>query len=137
MRESDQSAWKASGPEPPEHPAHRRALCLALRLPVSMRRIVACAGLWAGVFGWLESVDPALSVPVCPRPCAGGKADQNSIVATRVSNCPSNERERDGLWQPGAVHVSNGFLIAVIIGSRFLRVSSLDVKRHVNIACAT
>ena len=35
-----------------------RALCLALRLPVSMRRIVACAGLWAGVFGWFESVDP-------------------------------------------------------------------------------
>jgi hypothetical protein len=27
-----------------------RALCLALRLPVSMRRIVACAGLWGGGF---------------------------------------------------------------------------------------
>jgi len=32
-------------------------LCIALRLPVSMRRIVACAGLWAGVFGWRESAD--------------------------------------------------------------------------------
>jgi hypothetical protein len=35
-------------------------LCLALRLPVSMRRIVACAGLWAGVLGWSESGTRAL-----------------------------------------------------------------------------
>jgi hypothetical protein len=42
---------KATRPTPLEW----RALCLALRLPVSMRRIVACAGLWAGVFGWSES----------------------------------------------------------------------------------
>ena len=41
-------------------PLKSRALCVALRLPVSMRRIVACAGLWAGVFGWLESGRPAL-----------------------------------------------------------------------------
>src|SRR5579862_8217881 len=78
-------------------PLKSRALCLALRLPVSMRRIVACAGLWVGVFGWFESVDPSLSVPVCPRPCAGGKANQNLIVLTRGSNCPSNECDHDGL----------------------------------------
>jgi hypothetical protein len=30
-------------------------LCVALRLPVSMRRIVACAGLWAGVSGGLRA----------------------------------------------------------------------------------
>ena len=70
---------KATRPTPLES----RALCLALRLPVSMRRIVACAGLRAGVFGWCESVDPSLSLPVCPRPCAGGKANQNSIILTR------------------------------------------------------
>ena len=36
-------------------PLKSRALSFALRLPVSMRRIVACAGLWAGVLGWSES----------------------------------------------------------------------------------
>jgi hypothetical protein len=77
-------------------PLEWRALCLALRLPVSMRRIVACAGLWAGVFGWSESVDPSLPVPVCPRPCAGGKANQNSVMLTRGWNSPSNECDHDG-----------------------------------------
>src|SRR5215813_13745231 len=36
------------GPKPLDQPRsgkNRRALCVALRLPVSMRRIVACAGL--------------------------------------------------------------------------------------------
>lgn len=85
MRESDpphllgRQRPEATRPTPPNW----RALCIALRLPVSMRRIVACAGLWAGVFGWSESVGPSLSVPVCPRPCAGGKANQNSIALVR------------------------------------------------------
>ncbi len=74
-----------------------RALCIALRLPVSMRRIVACAGFWAEVFGWTESVDPSLSLPVCLRPCAGGKANQNSIPLTRAANCPSKGCEHVGL----------------------------------------
>lgn len=77
-------------------PLKSRALCLALRLPVSMRRIVACAGLWAGVFGWAES-GSWLSFPICPRPCAGGKANQNSIAVTRGINCPSNACRSDGL----------------------------------------
>ena len=50
-----------------------------------------------GGFGWSESVDPLLSLPVCLRPCAGGKANQNSIVLTRGKNCPSNECDHDGL----------------------------------------
>ena len=78
-------------------PLKSRALCLALRLPVSMRRIVACAGLWEEVFGWIESVDPLLLLPVCLRPCAGGKANQNLIVLTRASNWPSNVCDHDGL----------------------------------------
>jgi hypothetical protein len=78
-------------------PLKWRALCIALRLPVSMRRIVACAGLWAGVFGWSESAGPSLSVPVCPRPCAGGKANQNSIAAVRGWNFPTSECDHDGL----------------------------------------
>ena len=121
------SAWKAEGPTP----LKGRALCLALRLPVSMRRIVACAGLWAGVSGGLRALDPSLSVPVCPRPCAGGKANQNSMVLTRASNCPSNERDHDGLEQPAAAHVSSGFLIAVIMGARFVRASNSEVKRRI------
>ena len=56
-------------------PLKSRALCLALRLPVSMRRIVACAGLDRGFSGGLRA-GSLLSLPVCPRPCAGGKANQ-------------------------------------------------------------
>ena len=63
--------------------AQMEALCLALRLPVSIRRIVACAGLWAGVSRGLRAGSEALVKPVCPRPCAGGKANQSSIVPTR------------------------------------------------------
>lgn len=114
-----------------------RALCFALRLPVSMRRIVACAGLWAGVFGWFESVGSLALVTFCPRPCAGGKANQNSIVVTRGSYCPSNERRHDGLWQPIAAHVSSGFLIAVIMATRFLRRPISEVKRHISTPRAT
>jgi hypothetical protein len=47
-------------------PLKSRALCLALRLPVSMRRIVACAGLWAGVFGWSESAGSFALVTFLP-----------------------------------------------------------------------
>jgi hypothetical protein len=97
-----------------------------------MRRIVACAGLWAEVFGWSESMDPLLSLPVCLRPCAGGKANQNSIVLTRGKNCPSNECDHDGLKQPAAAHVSSGFLIAVFMAARFLRAPNSEVKRRVN-----
>ena len=74
---------------------------------------------FGGGFGWSESVDPSLSLPVCPRPCAGGKAIQNSIVLTRTSNCPSNEGDHDGLWQPAAVRISSGFLMAVIMERAF------------------
>ena len=109
----------------------RRALCLAVRLPVSMRRIVACAGLWAGVSAWSESGTRAL-VPVCPRPCAGGKANQNSIVLTRGISSPSNECDHDGLRQPFAVQVSTRFLMAVIMASRFLRALDSEVKPAVN-----
>jgi hypothetical protein len=70
-------------------------LCLALRLPVSMRRIVACAGLCGGLGGLRAG--SVLSLPVCPRPCAGGKANQNSIAVTRGRNCPSNICDHDGL----------------------------------------
>jgi hypothetical protein len=76
-------------------------------------------------------VDPSLSLPVCPRPCAGGKANQNSIVATRAKNWPSSARDLVGLWQPAAVRVSSGFLIAVIMTMRFLRLPIFEVKRHV------
>ena len=86
------------GPKPLDQPRSKwRALCLALRLPVSMRRIVACAGLWAGVFGWSQSAGPSLFVPVCPRPCAGGKANQNSIALVRGWNFPTKECDHDGL----------------------------------------
>jgi hypothetical protein len=47
-------------------PLNSRALCIALRLPVSMRRIVACAGLWAGVFGWSESAGSFALVTFLP-----------------------------------------------------------------------
>jgi hypothetical protein len=115
-------------------PLNWRALCFALRLPVSMRRIVACAGLSAGVFGWCESADPALSLPLRPRPCAGGKANQNSTEPTRGWNRPSKACDHDGLWQPAATQVSSGFLIAVIMGARFVRALETEVKRHVNIS---
>ena len=52
---------------------------------------------FGGGFGWSESVGPSLSLPVCPRPCAGGKANQNSIVLTRATNWPSTECDLDGL----------------------------------------
>ena len=60
-------------------PLESRALCFALRLPVSMRRIVACAGLWAGVFGWFESVDPSLSVTCLP-PALRRRQGQSELV---------------------------------------------------------
>ena len=63
-------------------------------------------------------MDPSPSVPVCPRPCAGGKANQNSSVLTRGKNCPST-CDHDGLKQPVAARVSSGFLIAVIMGRAF------------------
>jgi hypothetical protein len=99
-----------------------------------MRRIVACAGLSAGVFGWCESADPALSLPLRPRPCAGGKANQNSTESTRGWNRPSKACDHDGLWQPAATQVSSGFLIAVFMGARFVRALETEVKRHVNIS---
>ena len=115
-------------------PLNWRALCFALRLPVSMRRIVACAGLSAGVFGWCECADPALPLPLRPRPCAGGKANQNSTEPTRGWNRPSKACDHEGLWQPAATHVSSGFLIAVFMGARFVRALETEVKRRVNIS---
>jgi hypothetical protein len=117
-------------------PLNWRASCFALRLPVSMRRIVACAGLSAGVFGWCESADPALSLPLRPRPCAGGKANQNSTEPTLGWSRPSKACDHDGLWQPAATHVSSGFLIAVIMGARFVRALETEVKRRLNISTA-
>jgi len=87
--------------------------------------------LGGGGFGWFESGTLAL-VPVCPRPCAGGKANQSSIVLTRGINSPSNECDHDGLRQPLAVQVSSCFLMAVIMASRFLRASDSEVKRRAN-----
>ena len=124
---------EATGPTP----APWRALCFALRLPVSMRRIVACAGLWAGVLGCFESVDPSLSVPVCPRPCAGGKANQLSTVLTRGMNSPSASCNHDGLYEPVAAQVSSWFLIAVIIAPRFVRSPDSEVKHRVGTPCGT
>jgi hypothetical protein len=115
-------------------PLNWRASCFALRLPVSMRRIVACAGLSAGVIGWCESEDPALSLPLRPRPCAGGKANQNSTEPTRAWNRPSKACDHDGLWQPAATQVSSGFLIAVFMGARFVRALETEVKHDVNIS---
>lgn len=82
-----------------------------------------------GGFGWSESVDPSLSLPVCPRPCAGGKANQSSIALSRARNCPRNECDHDGLWQPVAAQVSSDSLIAVIMAARFVRASASEVKR--------
>ena len=81
-----------------------------------------------GGFPMVGERGSSLSLPVCPRPCAGGKANQNSTVLTRGKNCPST-CDHDGLWQPAAARVSSGFLIAVIIASRFLRLRELEVKR--------
>src|SRR6516165_8891060 len=93
--------------------------------------------LGGGSSDGLRALDPSLSLPFCPRPCAGGKANQNSIVMTRVSNCPSNEGDHDGLWQPVAARVSSGFLIAVIMAARFVRPPDSEVKRRVNTSLAT
>jgi hypothetical protein len=41
------------------------------------------------------------------------------------------------LWQPVEVRVSSGFLIAVIIAARFLRLVISEVKRHVNTSRGT
>ena len=49
-----------------------------------------------GVSGGLRA-GPLLSLPVCPRPCAGGKADQNSTVLTRGRNAPSEQCNHDWL----------------------------------------
>ena len=91
----------------------------APRLHATDRSVRRTSG--RGFSGGWRALDPSLSLPVCPRPCAGGKADQNSIVLTRASNCPSKEGDHDGLWQPAAVRVSSGLLIAVIMAARFLR----------------
>ena len=55
-----------------------RALCFALRLPVSMRRIVACAGLWAGVFGWSESAG-SLALVTCLPPALRRRQGQSGL----------------------------------------------------------
>ena len=55
-----------------------RALCFALRLPVSMRRIVACAGLWAGVFGWSESAG-SLALVTCLPPALRRRQGQSEF----------------------------------------------------------
>jgi len=73
-----------------------------------------------------------LSLPVCPRPCAGGKANQNSMVLTSGKNCPSNVCDHNGLSQPVAAHVSSDFLIAVIMAARLLRGPDSEVKRCFN-----
>ena len=54
------------------------------------------------------------------------------MVLTRASNCPSNERDHDGLEQPAAAHVSSGFLIAVIMGPRYVRAWNSEVKHRIN-----
>ena len=59
-------------------PLKWRALCLALRLPVSMRRIVACAGLWAGVFGWSESVG-SFALVTCLPPALRRRQGQSEL----------------------------------------------------------
>jgi hypothetical protein len=58
-------------------PRQSRALCVALRLPVSMRRIVACAGLWAGVFGWSES--GTLALITCLPPALRRRQGQSEL----------------------------------------------------------
>ena len=59
-------------------PLTSRALCFALRLPVSMRRIVACAGLWAGVFGWSES-GGSLALVTCLPPALRRRQGQSEL----------------------------------------------------------
>lgn len=59
-------------------PLKWRALCFALRLPVSMRRIVACAGLWAGVFGWSESVG-SFALGTCLPPALRRRQGQSEL----------------------------------------------------------
>jgi hypothetical protein len=58
-KNQDGAEYEGSNPRK-STPLQWRASCLALRLPVSMRRIVACAGLRARVFGWFESGIPTL-----------------------------------------------------------------------------
>jgi hypothetical protein len=53
-------------------------LCFALRLPVSMRRIVACAGLWAGVFGWSESAG-SFALGTCLPPALRRRQGQSEL----------------------------------------------------------
>ena len=59
-------------------PLKWRALCFALRLPVSMRRIVACAGPWAGVFGWFESLGSA-ALATCLPPALRRRQGQSEL----------------------------------------------------------
>jgi len=53
-------------------------LCFALRLPVSMRRIVACAGLWAGVFGCSESAG-SFALVTCLPPALRRRQGQSEL----------------------------------------------------------
>lgn len=112
-------------------PLKSRALCFALRLPVSMRRIVACAGLWAGVFGWSES-GSELSLPVCPRPCAGGKAKSELDRGDSGHKLPEQRTtQRRAMGARGCAGIEK-FSDGYEHGSRFLRASDSEVKRRVN-----
>src|SRR6516165_6625639 len=126
------------GPKPLDQPRSHGGLCVSLYgSPSPCDGSYRAPDFGRGFSGGLRALDPSLSLPVCPRPCAGGKANQNSIVMTRVSNCPSNEGDHDGLWQPVAARVSSGFLIAVIMAARFVRPPDSEVKRRVNTSLAT
>lgn len=112
-------------------PLKSRALCFALRLPVSMRRIVACAGLWAGVFGWSES-GSELSLPICPRPCAGGKAKSELDRGDSGHKLPEQRTtQRRAMGARGCAGIEK-FSDGYEHGSRFLRASDSEVKRRVN-----
>ena len=88
--------------------------------------------LGGGFSGGSRAWDPRLSLPVCPRPCAGGKANQNSTVLTRRRNSPSAQCNHDGLYEPVAAQVSSCFLIEVIIAARFVRSPNSEVKHRID-----
>ena len=90
------SAWKAEAHSHWTNPAQIEGFVsrfTAPRLHATDRSVRRTLG--GGISGGLRA-GPLLSLPVCPRPCAGGKANQNSVVLTRGKNCPS-ACDHDGL----------------------------------------
>jgi hypothetical protein len=116
-------------------PLESRASCVALRLPVSMRRIVACAGLWAGGgFGWSESGTRALVTCLPPALRRGQGQSELDRVDSGQKLPEQHLRPRRAMAACRGTRIEC-FSDCSDHGVRFLRAVNSEVKLDVTLWC--